>query len=260
MAYYGPDADGAHMPFNFQLILLPWDARTIEAAVDHYELSLPAFGWPNWVLGNHDKPRVASRVGGAQARVAMMLLLTLRGTPTMYYGDEIAMCDVRIPQEMVQDPFELRDPGKGNGRDPQRTPMQWSSEAGAGFSSAVPWLPLAHDWQERNVEAQIADARSMLNFTRGLIQFRREEIALQIGDHVRQPLQDNAIAFERRRGSERILVVLNLSAEPVEVQLTDDISGVVLLSAQMKRIGEQVGNQITIDGNDGLIVRVQLPA
>ena len=101
VAYYGPEGRGAHLPFNFQLILLPWDARRIDAAISKYEGALPPDGWPNWVLGNHDKPRIASRVGRAQARVAAMLLLTLRGTPTLYYGDEIGMQNVAVPPERV---------------------------------------------------------------------------------------------------------------------------------------------------------------
>ena len=102
MAYYGASGKGAHLPFNFQLIQLPWNAREIAAAVERYEALLPPDAWPNWVLGNHDKSRVATRVGRAQARVAAMLLLTLRGTPTMYYGDEIGMHDVSIPMSKCE--------------------------------------------------------------------------------------------------------------------------------------------------------------
>ena len=98
------------------------------------------------MLGNHDKPRIASRVGPQQARLAAMLLLTLRGTPTLYYGDEIGMTDVPIPVDEVQDPFEKNEPGMGLGRDPQRTPMQWSAAAHAGFTTGAPWLRLADDW------------------------------------------------------------------------------------------------------------------
>ena len=104
MAYYGPQRNGVHMPFNFQLLTLPWHAHEIAATIDQYEGALPAEGWPNWVLSNHDRPRVASRVGEHQALVAAMLLLTLRGTPTVYYGDEIGMRDVAIPAEEQQDP------------------------------------------------------------------------------------------------------------------------------------------------------------
>jgi alpha-glucosidase len=96
MAYYGANLDGVQLPFNFQLLQSAWEARAIAALIDRYEDALPQGGWPNWVLGNHDNPRIASRVGAPQARVAAMLLLTLRGTPTMYYGDELGMANVSI--------------------------------------------------------------------------------------------------------------------------------------------------------------------
>src|SRR5690606_1605029 len=124
VSYYGVDLTGVHLPFNFQLIIAPWDAEHIGRLIEEYERAIPEGGWPNWVLGNHDQHRSASRVGVKQARVAAMLLLTLRGTPTLYYGDEIGMRDVPIPPDMVRDPLERNIPGKGLGRDPERTPMQ----------------------------------------------------------------------------------------------------------------------------------------
>src|SRR6185369_17017347 len=133
------------LPFNFMLLSAPWHAATIAKLIADYEAALPPGGWPNWVLGNHDRPRIASRVGAAQARLAAMLLLTLRGTPTLYYGDEIGMHDVAIPPERIQDPVERNVPGCGLGRDPQRTPMQWSAARNAGFTQAEPWLPVAED-------------------------------------------------------------------------------------------------------------------
>src|SRR5205807_9228292 len=110
--------------------------------VRRYEAALPADGWPNWVLGNHDRSRIATRVGEAQARVAAMLLLTLRGTPILYYGDEIGMRDVPVPEHLVRDPYARRVPGLGVGRDPERSPMQWSPAPHGGFcpAGAVPWL------------------------------------------------------------------------------------------------------------------------
>ena len=150
MHYYGLVAPEVHLPFNFQLIDAPWHARDLARMIADYEAALPPGGWPNWVLGNHDRPRIATRVGAAQARVAAVLLLTLRGTPTLYYGDEIGLTDVAIPADRVQDPRELREPGLGLGRDPVRTPMPWNASAHAGFSTAEPWLPLNPDWPTRD--------------------------------------------------------------------------------------------------------------
>ena len=141
VTYYGKDLSGAHLPFNFQLIHAPWKATEIARLVAEYEGALPQGGWPNWVLGNHDQPRIAARIGPAQARVAAMLLLTLRGTPTLYYGDELGVGRVPIPVEAVQDPWEKNEPGLGFGRDPSRTPMQWNAEPQARFSGRRFWSP-----------------------------------------------------------------------------------------------------------------------
>src|SRR5207237_2295339 len=123
VAYYGRDLRGVHLPFNFALLQAPWAARSLVRLIDEYEAALPEGGWPNWVLGNHDRPRIASRVGLTQARVAAMLLLTLRGTPTIYYGDEIGMANVEVPPELVCDPLGRSFPALG--RDGARAPMRW---------------------------------------------------------------------------------------------------------------------------------------
>ncbi|WP_203308688.1 alpha-amylase family glycosyl hydrolase [Sphingomonas beigongshangi] len=214
MHYYGREAPEVHLPFNFQLIEATWDARHLAALIDEYERALPPGGWPNWVLGNHDRPRIASRVGERQARVAAMLLLTLRGTPTIYYGDEIGLADVAIPRDRVQDPRELREPGLGLGRDPVRTPMPWNDSEHAGFTSGEPWLPLGPDWSTRNVAAQGGDEASMLALYRRLLHLRRKHAALAVGDFRLIEAEGDVLAFERRHGDERIVVALNLGAEP----------------------------------------------
>ncbi len=181
IAYYGEALRGAHLPFNFQLIQAPWSAKKIGELIETYEAALPGGAWPNWVLGNHDRARIAARVGEAQARVAAMLLLTLRGTPTLYYGDELAIGDIEIPSERIRDPWALREPGLGFGRDPVRTPMQWEAGPYAGFSTMKPWLPLTPDWPTRNVAAQSADPASMLSLVRLLLHYRRAHDSLSRG-------------------------------------------------------------------------------
>jgi alpha-glucosidase len=191
-------AAGVHIPSNMHLISTPWEPRALAALVEEYEAALPEGTWPNWVLGNHDRPRVASRVGASQARVAAMLLLTLRGTPTLYYGDELGMTDVPIPPERVQDAWEEA------GRDPARTPMQWSADG--GFTSGEPWLPMGDP--AINAEAQRDDPRSLLNLHRDLIALRRE--------FVEEPYETVAVddaTFVYRRGP--FVVALNLADEPV---------------------------------------------
>jgi alpha-glucosidase len=173
MAYYGERGDGLHLPMNAQLLLADWTASALRAAIEGYESRLPEGAWPNWVLGNHDRPRIASRVGEAQARVAAMLLLTLRGTPTLYYGDEPGLVDAEITSGAARDAFERRVPGFG--RDPSRAPMAWDASPHAGFTSGEPWLPLTPGWRDRNVEAETRDPRSMLSLHRALLRLRRTE-------------------------------------------------------------------------------------
>ena len=200
-------AAGVHMPSNMHLISAPWEPRALASLIEAYEAALPDGAWPNWVLGNHDRHRVATRVGPAQARVAAMLLFTLRGTPTLYYGDELGMPDVEIPPERVQDPYERNSPGLGVGRDPARTPMQWSAQPGAGFTTGEPWLPLGD--LSVNAESQRADPGSMLNLHRELIALRREFA----GEPYRTVHVDDATLVYAR--GDRWTVALNLSDEPV---------------------------------------------
>lgn len=215
VAYYGTDGGGAHLPFNFHLILSDWDATAIASLIGQYEAALPAYGWPNWVLGNHDQPRIASRLGPAQARVAAMLLLTLRGTPTLYYADEIGLPSVAVPPERAQDPWENNEPG--NGRDPARTPMQWDGSPNAGFCppGVEPWLPLSADAATRNVQALSGEQRSILTLYRTLIAIRRTSRPLIEGSWRLLEASGSLLAYERVAGDERIVVALNLGADPV---------------------------------------------
>jgi alpha-glucosidase len=219
MHYYGRESAGVHLPFNFQLIEAPWSARGLAAMIAEYEAALPPGGWPNWVLGNHDRPRIAARLGEAQARVAAMLLLTLRGTPTIYYGDELGIGRVEIPPARVQDPRELREPGLGLGRDPVRTPMPWDGTPNAGFTSGTPWLPLNADWAERNVAALSPSPGSPLALHRRLLALRRAHPALAVGDIALLDAEGDILAYERRAGDECLLVALNLGVVSRELAL-----------------------------------------
>ena len=255
--YYGAAQDGVHLPFNFQLLLVNWHARDIVRIISDYEAALPEHGWPNWVLGNHDRPRIATRVGQLQARLAAMLLLTLRGTPTLYYGDELGMTDVIIPPHRARDPLERNVPGRGLGRDPQRTPMQWNNQKNAGFSTGEPWLPLASDYHQVNVEAQRDAPDSMLTFYHRLIEIRREEATLSVGRFELLEVDGGLIAYLRREGQSAFLVVLNLGQEPRVVNFSRKASeGLIMLSTYVDRSGEQVKNELQVRGEEGLLVRL----
>jgi len=255
--YYGVNLSGVQVPFNFQLLLAKWHARDIARIISQYEAALPKGGWPNWVLGNHDRPRIVSRVGSKQARVAAMLLLTLRGTPTLYYGDEIGMHDVEIPPEKVQDPFEKNVPGRGLGRDPQRTPMQWSAAKNAGFTAGKPWLPIAEDYAQINVEAERDDPFSILSLYMQLINVRRGEPALEVGELERIDTAGDLLTYIRRDGESAFLVALNFGSEPQVIDISDRAGGGrITLSTGLDRAGESVRGILHIHPDEGLLLRV----
>jgi len=256
MAYYGENLDGVHLPFNFQLITLPWDARGIREAVDAYEAALPPGAWPNWVLGNHDNTRIASRVGLAQARVAQVLLLTLRGTPTCYYGDELGMRDVPIPHELAYDPQEKLSPGYG--RDPERTPMQWDTTVNAGFTAGKPWLPVANDYPTVNVAVERDDPTSMLALYRRLVDLRRATPALTIGSQrTLDAGYDDVFAYLREHEGTRVLVALNLGGDARTLDLGSAAAeGTTLLSTAPDRVGAVDGARLVLGANEGLVVRL----
>jgi alpha-glucosidase len=255
VAYYGNDLSGAQMPFNFALLSTLWSARSIERIIADYERALPAGAWPNWVLGNHDRPRVASRVGPEQARVAAMLLLTLRGTPTLYYGDEIGMHQVAIAPDQVRDPFEKNVPDIGVGRDGCRTPMQWSAAPHAGFSTAVPWLPLPDDFVHENVVNLEADSRSILSLYEALIVLRRNCPPLVSGDYVPIAAQGDLLLYRRRWEGRAVVIALNLGAAPVSMASdAAGLDGEVLLSTMLDRAGEKIQGTLDLRGNEGVII------
>jgi alpha-glucosidase len=255
VTYYGKDIPEAHLPFNFALLSAPWNARAIEKIIHDYEATLPAGAWPNWVLGNHDRPRVASRVGRDQARVAAMLLLTLRGTPTMYYGDEIGMHQVAIAPDRVRDPFEKNVPGIGVGRDGCRTPMQWDATDNSGFSTSTPWLPLADDFSHENVANLEADAASILNLYKALIGLRKRFPQLQSGDYVPIAAPGNLLLYRRQSQGRSIAVALNLGDEPVSIASSSSgFTGEILLSTSLDRRGEIIDGTVDLRSNEGVII------
>jgi alpha-glucosidase len=253
VTYYGKDLKGAQLPFNFHLMQCPWNADAIADVIKEYEAALPAGAWPNWVLGNHDQPRIASRIGSAQARTAAMLLLTLRGTPMMYYGEEIGMTDVAIPEAEVQDPAEKNEPGKGMGRDPYRTPMQWDSSPFAGFTTGTPWLRLAADYATVNVATLSDQGDSMLSLYRALIRLRSANAALHSGRVALVTSNGRILGYERIDEEQRFAILLNLSqtreAAPVD-------EGQIVASTHMDRTGEAVASNLALRPFEGVVVKL----
>jgi alpha-glucosidase len=253
--YYGERQDEIHVPFNFHLTYAPWTDVAIRAAIEGVQGVLPPGAWASWVLGNHDTPRFASsrRAGRAQAKAGMLLLLTLRGTPTIYYGEEIGMVDVPVATADARDPLERRDPGRG--RDPERSPMQWDASPNAGFTGAdsTPWLPLGPDAASVNVAGQIEDPDSILTLTRRLLRLRREHPVLHLGDFEPfGPTPTGTYAF-RRIGSEgQVTVALNLTDEPRTVPGVG--GGRVLIGTLRARDGDHVDADLRLEPNEAVVV------
>jgi alpha-glucosidase len=258
MAYYGVDLKGAHLPFNFQLVTLPWDPSQIASSLIAYEAALPPQGWPNWVLSNHDKPRIASRVGSDQAYVAAMLLLTLRGTITLYYGDEIGMRDVAVPVGQIVDPRGVNMPDKNLGRDPARTPMQWDNSPEAGFTSGKPWLPVDRLYPKRNVQIQKTDPGSLLILHRRLIALREEEPAFITGDFVPVYADNQLISFLRElKGGASFLIVLNLTHRPCYFKPpAPGYQGTIVICTAPELEGSRVNGVIELEADMGIIVKL----
>jgi len=216
-SFYG-NGDELNLAFNFMLMHANFNAPELRGAVDHAEERLPPTAWPVWTGGNHDEHRFPTRWcenDPAKTRAALIMLLGLRGTPFLYYGDEMGMIDTVVPPERVLDPVG-KFHGPRFGRDDERTPMQWTAEPGAGFSEpgVEPWLPYG-DFAAYNVAAQRHDPDSTLSLTRDLIGLRDALPELRRGDYT--PIATpNENVWAWRRG-ERTIVACNFSDAPVEI-------------------------------------------
>lgn len=252
-AYYGGDLEELHMPTNFGLLKAPWSAAGIRGAVEGLEAAIPKPGALNWVLGSHDDRRLATRLGEDASRQAAVLLLTLRGSPTLYYGDELGMREAEIPPGRQQDPWGMAEPELG--RDGCRTPMQWSADPGAGFTdSPEPWLPVGRDYAERNVEAQLADPDSLLNLYRRLLQLRRGSAALRRGAYrTVGGVPRDCYAFARSESLERVFVAINFSAAPLCFEATG-VSGRIAVSTHRDSEGTEVSGSLRLQPHEGVVL------
>lgn len=255
--YYGtPGRPELHLPLQLDLLWTDWHAGEFVETIEHYLDLVPEHGWPAWSLGNHDRSRLASRSGPEQARVAAMLLLTLRGTPTMYYGDEIGMYDVPVPEHRSEDPQARVRPGMS--RDVARTPMQWDEAAPHfAFTTGEPWLPTPDAAEPVTVAAQTTDPHSLLQLHRRLLAVRRETPALRRGRHVHIEKHEPVVGYIRELGGERILVLLNMSDAEFEFDFSrHGPRGTVLVDAWLVRQNETVEGTVLLHGNDGVVLRL----
>ena len=266
---HGKRADELHMAFNFDFLNQGWKAEAFKASAERWYSLMPIGAWPNFTLSNHDRPRHIWRYRArdpetteSRAKIAAAMLLTLRGTPFLYYGEEIGMGCFRLPREALRDPLGVKTWPLGFlGRDPERTPMQWDATPGAGFGSEAPWLPLNPDWRERSVAAQRGRPSSLLEWYRALIALRRAAPALRRGSLRWTPASRDVLAFERadEETGERVAVFLNFASRAGRAALAEEAA--VLLGSARKEGQVLAAGDCALGPNEALIVRLkQLPA
>ncbi len=246
--FYGEDADELHLAFNFMFLRAPWSADAFRERVETFEELLPHGAWPDYTLSNHDNPRAVSRyapggdvvAGRRRARLAALMLLTLRGTPFVYYGEEIGMADGPVPRDRIVDVA---------GRDPCRTPMQWDGTVGDS------WLPVNPDTEVVNVEAQRGDPSSMFSLYRRLIAERRASPALRRGSYQTIASPKSVLAYVREADGERRFVALNFSSRPVRVAIPGG-SGTLRLSTDPERVATPLGGWIELRPDEGALVDI----
>jgi alpha-glucosidase len=213
-AYYGA-GDELHLCFNFPPLYAPWDATKWRQRIDRVVEAIEPVGWPTWVLSNHDNPRHRTRYGSdARARAAAVLLLGLRGTPFLYAGEELGLEDAVVAKDREVDP---------GGRDGCRAPIPWDGSPAHGWPSSETWLPWPPDADRLNAEDEGRDPDSMLHLYRQLLAARRDSPALQHGEFAWLPSPDGVLAWERRAGDDRRVVVVNFTDSTQPLGLADDL-------------------------------------
>jgi alpha-glucosidase len=251
-SYYGEDLDQLHMPFNFHLMAADWDVPSLRATIEAVLWNVPVGGWTNWTLGNHDESRLASRVPDGHERLAALLLLTLRGTPFLYYGDELGMNETDIPPGSRRDPWGMNV--ESLSRDGARTPMQWTPGPNAGFTSpkSRSWLPAGADYETANVQSELDEPNSTLNLYRRVLQLRKRSSALRRGSFLSHPQSTDAVfAYRRESDTETVTVVLNLSDTPQAISVG---SGWIAFSTLDFRRDDVVRNGVDLAPLEGVIV------
>jgi alpha-glucosidase len=252
VAFYGKRNDEIQLAMNIPFVHANFDAHEMSAIVGNMESGLPRFGWPVWMGSNHDATRFATRWcdnDERKIRCALMLLLTLRGTPLLGYGDEIGLPNIEITEEQLRDPVGVRFWPHYKGRDPGRSPMQWSWEQGAGFSApgVEPWLPYG-DFSACNVADQYKDESSVLYLCRDLIALRKDRADLRSGEYRKLTSPDGTWIYKRGK---KTTIAVNMSEEPVKVS---KMKGTVVLSTSRDRDGQPSSATLELSPWEGVVV------
>lgn len=222
-ATYCGKNDELHLAFNFMFLFSPWKAEKFFQIVKDFESALGSDNWPNYTLSNHDFPRHITRYEkgkntNMRARLAACLMLTLRGTPFLYYGEEIGMKRQKIAFRQIKDPVGKKYWPFHPGRDPERIPMPWNGTGNTGFTEGKPWLPFYFESKNTNVESQIGDKNSLFYTYKKLIQIRKDRKSLRKGNLKILLSEDKQVLYYRRReGKEETYIFLNFSEKPINV-------------------------------------------
>lgn len=261
--FYGKNNDGLHMTFNFNFLFQPWNASKIYKSIINWYDKLPEGAWPNFTFSNHDNIRHYDRYSSGKwsnerAKVAAALLMTLRGTPFIYYGEEIGMTGKGLKKKDMRDPLSIRTwPLKRFCRDMARTPMQWDDSVNAGFSSSdKPWLPVNKNYRNNNVKIQSKNKDSLLNFYKKLIWLRKDHPSLQSGSikFFTEYLPD-ILMYTREENSEKLLIILNFTSKNIKIK-NNAGENISLLFAPQRKSGEKldIGGEIAVKPYEIIII------
>ncbi|MBM3135031.1 MAG: DUF3459 domain-containing protein [Chloroflexi bacterium] len=274
-SYYGSGSDELHLAFNFAFLECPWSAPAFQRVIEAWDKAVPPAGWPCYVLSNHDQTRHISRYAAgrcteARAKVAATMLLTLRGTPFLYYGEELGLREGRIPRAEIVDPPGKRYWPLYKGRDGCRTPMPWNDQPNAGFTAGRPWLRVNPDYRQVNVAAESQNPDSLLHFYRRLIRLRKTSPALRRGSY--RPLiprPTGCLAYLRETAEQTVLVGLNFRRRPGTIPLPPGEWRVLLSSVRPTGpetlnfegigAGERLrGQEVVLAGNEAMVAQVNV--
>ncbi|XP_070577849.1 probable maltase [Ptychodera flava] len=269
-SYYGVEREEANFPHNLNFLQIvdengSGSGTRVKHHIDEWKEKMPEGSHPNFVLSNHDNSRIATRIGAGYARLCHVLLLTLPGSPTIYYGDELGMEDIEITQDILLDPAAKGDPAKS--RDGARSPMQWTSERLAGFSNgSKTWLPVHPNYETVNVEVMEKDDQSILNLFKKLTSFRAdEERVIPVGEMDYVIVNEDILSYTRAAtlsGYNRYLVTMNFGRggstdDYFEQDDTLPIEGEVVISSHMDRNGDTVQlNKLFLQAGEALVIKI----
>lgn len=248
-------------PFIFAGLSLPWKAADWRKFLHDFHTALDTFsssGVASYAFGNHDQHRLATRLLEPAARAAAVLLLTLPGMSFIYNGEELGMEDGEIPPEMVQDPQFAG----GFGRDPARTPMQWTSGKLAGFTAAHrPWLPIAANYKTHNVDTETDNPHSFLSLYRTLGKLRNDSGSIKHGSFkVLKTNQPDVLCYVRAGGKEQHVIFINFAKTSVEVEIPEgrQLGKFVVSSNPKTSLASNLGSSIRLLGYEAAVFTLNI--